>query len=135
MSEDMHIGIAVTRHAGPGVSAEAKFSNVSVTGEVGVRRQVPLVRGHRLSDHRIAQGVGPTVRLPPALVGVACGQSLLRLDDAVVSIRTSPIGSVQNVSGVVALRHPMAILPADIANPSSENPAACPRLMEQTCPA
>ncbi len=34
MNEDVHIGLAVTSHAGPGVPAEAKFSNVSVTGEV-----------------------------------------------------------------------------------------------------
>ena len=34
MSEDMHIGLAVTSHAGPAVPAEVKFSNVSVTGEV-----------------------------------------------------------------------------------------------------
>ena len=30
----MHIGLAVTSHAGPAVSAEAKFSYVSVAGEV-----------------------------------------------------------------------------------------------------
>lgn len=34
MNEDVHIGPAVTSHAGPAVPAEATFSNVSVTGEV-----------------------------------------------------------------------------------------------------
>jgi len=34
ISEDLHIGLAVTSNAGPATPAEAKFSNVSVTGEV-----------------------------------------------------------------------------------------------------
>jgi len=34
MDEDVHIGLAVTSHAGPAVSAEAKFANVSVIGAV-----------------------------------------------------------------------------------------------------
>jgi len=34
MNEDVHIGLAVTLHPGPAVPAEAKFSNVSVTGKI-----------------------------------------------------------------------------------------------------
>ena len=34
ISEDLHLGPAVTSHAGPAAPAEAKFSNVSVTGKI-----------------------------------------------------------------------------------------------------
>lgn len=34
MADPVRIGLAVTSHAGPATSAEAKISNVTVTGDV-----------------------------------------------------------------------------------------------------
>ena len=45
MNHSVHVGLAVCSHAGPGIPAEAKMSNVATTGDIDPPGEFPTFEG------------------------------------------------------------------------------------------